>query len=347
VTLNAAGNIVFANINAGQGILIVPSAGLAANAVGTTDVSVTSLTGAIHGNSIATPGSVMLDAAGAIVFTDIDAGGDASLAAGAGIDGHHLAAAGIVTIQISGGTFHIADLKASDLNLTSPEELVLDNLEIGRTVNIYAPSFDVHIVHTGSGPLLINAAGAKHDTALSGNLDIDSPGGIVFGSYNAVNGVITTNADMVLISSGHVTGTLKLTTLRAVVLFDNTSPTPHGGNLVQLFAPAFDFVLLQDGLSTRTNAYTVGFGVSHAATVTNFTDQHVDAPFFVTGPALIRDTVRFLADNGWSAPADQSKLADLPEDAVVSDAVGAIDIGALSRLVSALGGVTPVNLSPN
>jgi hypothetical protein len=339
--------VVFGNINAGQGILIVPSAGLAANAVGTTDVSVTSLTGAIHGNAIATPGSVLLDAAGAIVFTDIDAGGDASLAAGAGIDGHHLAAAGIVTIQLSGGTFHIADLKATDLNLTSPVALVLDNLQIGRTVNIYAPTFDVHIVHTGSGPLFINAAGAKHDTALSGNLNIDSPGGVIFGSYNAVNGVITTNADMVLISNGHVTGTLKLTTLRAVVLFDNTSPTPHGGNLIQLFAPAFDFVLLQDRLTTRTNAYTVGFGTSNAATVTNFTEQHTDADFFVTGPALIRDAIRFLADNGWSAPAGQSKLADLPEDAVVSDAVGAIDIGALSRLVSALGGGAPVNLSPN
>ena len=67
----------------------------------------------------------------------------------------------------------------------------------------------------------------------------------------------------------------------------------------------------------------------------------------MTGPALTRDGVRFLADNGWSAPADQSKLADLPEDAVVSDAVGAIDIGALGRLVSALGGVAPVNLSRN
>jgi hypothetical protein len=258
VTLTAAGAVVFTNINAGQGILIVPSAGLLANAAGTTDVSVASLTGAIHGNAITTPGSVMLDAAGAIVFTDIDAGGDANLSAGAGIDGHHLAAAGIVTIQISGGTFHIADLKATDLNLTSPGALVLDNLQIGKTVNIYAPTFDVHIVHTGSGPLLINAAGAKRDTVVSGNLDIDSPGGVIFGHYNAVNGVITTNADMVLISNGHVTGTLKLTTLRAVVLFDNTSPTPHGGNLVQLFAPAFDFVLLQDGLTTRTNAYTGG-----------------------------------------------------------------------------------------
>ena len=118
-------------------------------------------------------------------------------------------------------------------------------------------------------------------------------------------------------------------------------------NLVQLFAPAFDFVLLQDGLTTRTNAYTVGFGTSHAATVTNFTDHHTDAAFFVTGPALIRDTVRFLADNGWSGPADQSKLADLPEDSAVSDAVGAIDIGALSRLISTLGGGVPVNLFRN
>jgi hypothetical protein len=201
--------------------------------------------------------------------------------------------------------------------------------------------------HTGTGPLLINAAGAKRDTAISSNLDIESPGGIIFGNYNAVNGVITTNAGIVLISNGHVTGTLKLTTLRAVVLFDDRSPTPHGGNLVQLFAPAFDFVLLQDGLATRRNAYTVAFGASHAATVTNFTEPHIAADFFMTGPALIRYTVRFLADNGWSAPAGQSKLADLPEDAVISDAVGAIDIGALSRLVSALGGGAPVNLSRN
>ena len=54
-----------------------------------------------------------------------------------------------------------------------------------------------------------------------------------------------------------------------------------------------------------------------------------------------------VADNSWSAAADQSKLADSTEDAIVSDAVGAIDVGALSRLVSALGGVPPVNLSPN
>jgi hypothetical protein len=91
----------------------------------------------------------------------------------------------------------------------------------------------------------------------------------------------------------------------------------------------------------------VGFGSSQAATVTNFTSQHVDAAFFVTGPALIRDGVRFLADNGWSAPADQSKLAELPEDAVVSDAVGAIDLGTLGGLVSTLGGAIPVNLSRN
>jgi len=162
-----------------------------------------------------------------------------------------------------------------------------------------------------------------------------------------VSGIITTNADSVLISNGHVTQTLKLTTLRAIVLFDNTSPTPHGGNLVQLFAPAFDFVLLQDGFSTRTNAYTVGFDSSHAATVTNFTDRHLDAAFFVTGPALIRDGVRFLADNGWSSPADQSKLADLPEDAAASDAVGAINLGTLGGLVSALGGAIPLNLSRN
>jgi len=57
--------------------------------------------------------------------------------------------------------------------------------------------------------------------------------------------------------------------------------------------------------------------------------------------------VRFLADNGWSGPADQSKLADLPEDSAVSDAVGAIDIGALSRLISTLGGGVPVNLFRN
>ena len=44
VTLTAAGAVTFANINAGQGILIVPSAGLVANAVGTRDVSITSLT---------------------------------------------------------------------------------------------------------------------------------------------------------------------------------------------------------------------------------------------------------------------------------------------------------------
>jgi hypothetical protein len=224
---------------------------------------------------------------------------------------------------------------------------VLDNLQIEKTVNVYAPSFDVHIVHTGGGPLLINAGDAKRGTAVSGNFNIDSPGGIIFGSYNTVDGVITTNADLVVISNGHITRTLKLTTLRAVVLFDNTSPTPHGGDLVQLFAPAFDFALTQSGINARTNAYTVGFGTSHAATVTNFTAQHIDAGFFVTGPALIRDGVRFLADNSWSEPADQLKLADLPEDPVVSDAVGAIDLGALGNLVSSLGGVVPLNLSRN
>jgi hypothetical protein len=289
----------------------------------------------------------MLNAAGSIFFVDIDAGGDATLTAGAGIDGHHLASAGSITIQITGGTFRVSDLKSSDLSLTSAGALVLDNLQIEKSVNIFAPTFDVHIVHTGGGPLLINAGNVKSGTAVSGNFNIDSPGGIIFGSYNAVNGLITTNADLVSILNGHITRTLKLTTLRAAVLFNNTSPTPHGGNIVQLFAPAFDFVLLQNGLTTRTNAYTVGFDSRHAASVTNFTSQHTDAELLVTGPALIRDGVRFLADNGWSAPADQSKLAELPEDAVVSDAVGAIDLGTLGGLVSALGGAIPINLSRN
>jgi hypothetical protein len=343
VTVSANGTIIFTDIVSGT----APApAGIGTTAIDDF-VSLISLSGAIQGNSISASGSVMLDAATTIVFTTIDSGGAAQLSAGGDITGQHIASAsGDVTIQTANGSFHVADLKATELNLTSNGTLTFNNLAVANLLTISAPKFDIHVVNTGIGPLAINAGGRNGGIASTGTLSVDSPGGVVFGNYSVANGTILTTAERVVIQNGHITGVVTLVTPDAVLLINNTSPTPQPGYSAQLFAPGYNLGLIQDGKTTLTNAYVTGFDSTHTATVTNFTDEHTDSNPFVTGVALIRDLTRFLGGNIWNESHRNARADDDPEIFLVPGMLMPIDTAFVPVLATPLGAV-PVNLVRN
>jgi filamentous hemagglutinin family protein len=215
--------------------------------------------------------------------------------------------------QASEASIVIDQARAPTMSLWSGNLISVADASIGQSVDLHGQDIAIYGQHTGSGQLNLWVGGSgenaaqRFDSRLTAN-DIVAP------HYYAVSGKLVTRANRVDLQDAAHVDFLDLQTASAHVVADDLTPAYRSEADVQLYEIDKAFALLQEAVTSTTNAYVVHRNNTHLVLVPNFSEAH--APV-VTGVMVQGVTASSYGEQNASGRAFSAIIKQLLQSTLV------------------------------
>jgi hypothetical protein len=191
--------------------------------------------------------------------------------------------------------------------------LKIGDLAVQRSISVGAREIDMGIRQAGTQGLELIITGAKGGVAKTVDLRIDAPTGVSLPTFRADQAKVTSTSHSNRIDRGFVTGTLDFISPDGNLKMVNTSTATVAGVAIQLFAPAYSFMLSQQGMYYTTDAYVTQYASTVRPTVPNYQGSHLDSDVMFATASAVRDAERYANDLATKAAAESlPRLAHAP-----------------------------------
>ncbi|MBX3530644.1 MAG: leukotoxin LktA family filamentous adhesin [Rhizobiaceae bacterium] len=257
----AAGDLRIDTATAGAGAnLTSAGATISIGSLSGADVTLAAAVG-VSADSLRSGGAMRVEAP-VVRIGGAQAGGNLALSAASLIDADALSANTIDLTTGSAGSVRLGRAEAVRLAIVSGARIEASELALRDGATLAAAEIVLPSVkHTGTGTALaLDVTGRDGAEATRFETFLSTPFGVTFGDYRVADANIGTNGTVVSILRGFASGTMTLRTALRSILMNNRAATPVPGFDVQLYQPKFAFKLMQDGMTTTTDAFIVNFG---------------------------------------------------------------------------------------
>lgn len=255
-------------------------------------------------------GSISLRVDGDLSFDSVLAGSDLILSAQGDMHGGHAASVTGVLTAIAGrdldigtvsspktvrltastGSITVDTLTAAQATLAAQRSITLGQARIQHAIGFYSRRLQAVVDQTrrSGGPLNVGISGWNGALTDYADLRIGTIGNVDITPLGLVDGRIQFSGPAFTVKNGYVSGSLRFVTPESDIVVDNRNPALQNTD-VQLYQPSSPFSLVQQGISTFTNAFVEHFVTGYRVTVPNYWSSHsTTAVDYEGGSAYIR-----------------------------------------------------------